>query len=144
MQVEIVNSHRKYAIDVEEVRRVVKRVFRHEQAKLKFISIVAVGHDLMRKLNRQFLHRDETTDVLAFPLGDESAVDGEVYINLDQAHRQARSYNVTPSNESTRLIIHGVLHLIGYRDTSDTERRRMKKREEALMQILGRGKVLRS
>jgi len=62
MQVEIVNSHRKYAIDVEEVRRVVKRVFRHEQAKLKFISIVAVGHDLMRKLNRQFLHRDETTD----------------------------------------------------------------------------------
>ncbi|MFQ5797748.1 MAG: rRNA maturation RNase YbeY [Bacteroidota bacterium] len=144
MRVEVANSHRKYAVDEEEVGRVVRGVSRHEKVGLRFVSIVAVGHGWMRKLNRQFLHRDETTDVLAFSLGDNSEVEGEIYVNLDQARRQARHYRVPLTNEVTRLVIHGLLHLIGYRDKKLSERRVMRAREEELVRLLDRGKTLRS
>ncbi|MEE9224765.1 MAG: rRNA maturation RNase YbeY [Bacteroidota bacterium] len=144
MRVEVASSHRKYAVDEGEVRRLARGVSRHEKAGLRFVSIVAVGHGWMRKLNRQFLRRDETTDVLAFSLGDNPEVEGEIYVNLDQACRQARHYGVSLTNEVTRLVIHGLLHLIGYRDKKLSERRVMRAREEELVRILDRGKTLRS
>ena len=144
MQVEVANSHRKYYVEEREVRHVVKSVSRHEEVKFGFVSIVAVGNDWMRKLNRQFLGRDETTDVLAFSLGEDAKVEGEIYVNLDRARRQARDYGVSLTNEVTRLVVHGLLHLVGYSDKDVSERRLMKTREEKLLRFLDRGKILRS
>ncbi len=143
MRVEVANRHRKYAIDEKEVRRLARGVSRCEKVDLRFISIVAVGHSWMRKLNRQFLNRDKTTDVLAFPLGGDCELEGEIYINLDQANRQAKDYGVSLTNEVTRLVIHGLLHLIGYRDMKSSERRLMEARQEELVEYLDRGRAVR-
>jgi len=78
------------------------------------ISIVLSGDRLVRELNRRFLDRDRPTDVLAFPTEARSSKFlGEVYVCRDQARRQARDYEVEYYDEISRLVLHGVLHLLG-------------------------------
>lgn len=70
----------------------------------------------MRRLNKKFLQHDYATDVISFPLNDGREVSGEIYVGLDQARRQATKYGVSQKKEIHRLVIHGLLHLLGYGD----------------------------
>ena len=88
--------------------------------------------DAMRELNRKFRHKNRTTDVLTFPLHEkgEKTLSGEIYVNLDQARRQAREYRVSIREETARLVIHGALHLCGYLDATPAQKKRMTKKQE--------------
>lgn len=82
------------------------------------LSIVLVGDKEMRPLNSKYRRKNKTTDVLSFatdksmPLG--SALLGDVIISVEQARRQAKERNKSLKSEMTALLIHGILHLLGY------------------------------
>ncbi|MEE8417478.1 MAG: rRNA maturation RNase YbeY, partial [candidate division Zixibacteria bacterium] len=78
---------------------------------------------------------NQTTDVLAFDLSDAVEPDlmGEVYVNLQQAKRQARDRRIPYTEEVKRLTIHGVLHLLGYRDERRSDRLNMWARQEGYL-----------
>ena len=101
------------------------------------VDIVFCGDSRITELNREWLDRDGPTDVIAFDLfeGDDPAVvEGEVYIDITQAERQAPEFDVTLEEEVRRLVVHGILHLIGYTDTgAPGETERMKERQEELV-----------
>jgi probable rRNA maturation factor len=86
----------------------------------------------MSRLHRTYSKIRGTTDVLTFDLSDNAdhAVDGDIYICLDQARRQAREYRVPLYAEVARLAVHGILHLAGYDDATDSQRQRMRKLED--------------
>jgi probable rRNA maturation factor len=84
----------------------------------------------MRRINRRFLNHDGVTDVIAFPFHDGMGIDGEVYVNLDRARSQARTYRVRFGEEARRLLIHGTLHLLGYSDATSRGKARMRERED--------------
>lgn len=97
---------------------------------------VILGDDLfIRKLNREFSGKNQSTDVLSFDLSESSSnsVVGEVYVNLDLIRKQALEFNVTFWNELIRLVIHGILHLYGYDDQDINSRKRMIQRQEELV-----------
>jgi probable rRNA maturation factor len=84
----------------------------------------------MRRMNREFLRHDWITDVLAFPLErDMMNLEGEIYVNLDRAEQQSRSYGVSMKHELARLVIHGMLHLLGQKDSTPSLAERMRQRE---------------
>lgn len=92
----------------------------------------------MIELNSAFLEHHFTTDVLTFPLSEDGEpIEGEVYINVAQAKRQAKEYGVAPRNEIGRLIVHGVLHLLGYEDDTKKKKLNMSKREDFYLGNLG-------
>jgi rRNA maturation RNase YbeY len=91
-------------------------------------------------MNREFLKHDYVTDVIAFPLGEDGGVEGEIYINLDAARKQAREYGVTYTQESRRLLIHGALHLLGYDDTTIRRKKKMSEREDMYLELMKRKK----
>lgn len=106
------------------------------------LSLEIVGDDRMRRLNRTFRHRDTTTDVLAFATregpGPTSALLGDVVISLPQAIRQARRHQQGIDHELVVLLIHGILHLCGYdHERSESEARRMARRERAVLRDIG-------
>jgi probable rRNA maturation factor len=108
----------------------VKRVLRREKIKRKgALLVILVDDDAIRSLNRRFLGKDRATDVLSFIYGDED-IFGETYISVDRAHVQSAEYGVPFETELSRLIIHGVLHLLGYTDKSGAEKARMREAEE--------------
>ena len=86
-------------------------------------------------MNRHYRNRDTPTDVLSFPLADEVCPDllGDVVISVDTLHRQARQRKRSVADELQRLLIHGVLHLLGYdHEVSPIEARRMRKAEREM------------
>lgn len=101
------------------------------------LSLVFVSDRAIRKINKTFLGRNRATDVIAFPYRDEPSHNsqlqthnepmpfGDIYISLDTAERQAKKQNYPLRNELALLIVHGLLHLIGYRDGSAKQKKRM-------------------
>jgi probable rRNA maturation factor len=124
------NAHGISRVQTAAIRPIVQRVLQAEGYRTARISVVMTDDRLSRRINRTFLGHDRPTDVISFPLEEVDVLEGELYVNLDKAARQARTYRVSRANEVARLVIHGVLHLVGYDDTTASAARRMKRREE--------------
>jgi len=106
------------------------------------LSIVLADDGVVRELNRAYRDHDETTDVLSFAQaegetfarGDEAAPHlGDVVISLDTARRQAREYGQSPQDEVAHLLVHGILHLLGYDHAEPDDERVMRAREDAIL-----------
>jgi probable rRNA maturation factor len=88
----------------------------------------------MAKLHREYSGVRGTTDVLTFELSEpKDELEGEIYICLDQARRQATEYKVNMTEEIARLAVHGILHLAGYDDRTKSGRSQMKKLEDRML-----------
>lgn len=112
------------------VTRCVELVMRGEGYRTGEINVVCISDGISRTLNRRYLRHDYATDVICFPLGEGDAVEGEIYVNLDRARVQARTYGVSRAHELARLVAHGTLHLVGYDDTQPRARTRMRRKED--------------
>jgi probable rRNA maturation factor len=97
------------------------------------LGVVFLNDKEIRKLNRKYLNHDSPTDVLAF---DYRALGSELAISLDTAARNAKIYNTSPKEEIMLYIIHGILHLCGYNDTTLKARKRMFKKQSAIMKAV--------
>jgi probable rRNA maturation factor len=93
-------------------QRLIKRILKKERVEGR-INLVLMSDKEIRKLNRKFKKLDKATDVLAFPMREEGLL-GDIAISVDTAKRNAKRFGVSYKSESKRLVIHGVLHLVGY------------------------------
>ena len=105
-------------------------VFKKERIPAGKISCVFVDDKAIKKINTAYLGHRFNTDVITFLIETQPFLEAELYINVKQARRQARLYNVTVKNELTRLVIHGVLHAFGYDDKRTKQRKKMFERQE--------------
>ncbi|MGQ9526081.1 MAG: rRNA maturation RNase YbeY [Armatimonadota bacterium] len=96
------------------------------------VSLLLCGDDLIRELNSTYRGEDSPTDVLSFPQNDPILL-GDVIISLDTAARQAREFGCDLQDEVERLLIHGLLHLLGYDHQTDEDAAVMRAREEAIL-----------
>jgi len=127
-------------ITARTVRHWVRATLEAEGVRRAEITVVFIDDQLSRRLHRRWFGRDSTTDVMAFPLGMEETLEGEIYVNGARARRQARRVGVSPREELLRLVVHGTLHLAGHDDTTSTHARRMRERENALVVRLRPGR----
>ncbi len=101
------------------------------------LTVVLCDDAHMEELNRRYLRKSGPTDVLAFP--DVETVEngtrylGDIVISVTTAHRHARRYKVSLQKEILRLSVHGLLHLLGYRDSRPEERRAMAVKERSYL-----------
>ncbi len=131
----VANNHPFLRFPIRDTFRTVQSVLQYKSVSSCEVSIVFVESRFIRGINRRFLRHDYITDVIAFPLGegDGNGREGEIYVNLDRAKSQARDYGITFVQETRRLIIHGMLHLLGYMDSSPRKKARMTRCEDALL-----------
>src|SRR5581483_8774412 len=103
------------------------------------LSLALVPDREIHALNRQYRHKDKPTDVLSFPLADEvqPSLLGDVVISLETAARQARRRRHSLREEIQILLIHGILHLLGYdHEVSRSEAIRMHRKEREIKAML--------
>jgi probable rRNA maturation factor len=111
----------------EEAARKIRR-------PIESIRLVLIGDRKMSALHRKFMNISGTTDVLTFELSTpREPLDGEIYICLDQARRQATEYRVPIYLEVARLATHGILHLAGFEDATRSQRATMRRMEDATL-----------
>ncbi len=94
------------------------------------ISIVYCGDKFIKKINRTYLQHDYATDTISFRLNEGKTIEGECYISLDTVRRNARQYKQSFLNELLRVTIHSVLHLVGYNDETEVQRKVMTEKED--------------
>jgi len=102
------------------------------------ISILFTDDKNMRIFNKSYRELDKTTDVLSFPQGfsENNHLLGDILISLDTAIRQSKTYQVDPEDEIDRLLVHGILHLLGYDHKKKKEREQMREKENILINYI--------
>ncbi len=132
-------------VDPKWARKIVRGVLRAEKVPSPCeVSLVITGSGTVQRLNRDYRGVDEPTDVLAFSLRQEEADFvlppdnvlrlGEVVISHPRAEEQAREQGHSTARELALLVIHGLLHLLGYDHEKPGEGKKMKAREKELLE----------
>ncbi len=112
------------------------------------VSVSFVDNDEIRQLNNEYRQKDSSTDVLSFPLGENGVYDinnetnayllGDVVISMETALKQSQIYGHSLEREIGFLTVHSMLHLLGYdHETDKLEARKMREKEEAILDKLG-------
>ncbi len=116
----------------EQVEKILSGVLQSEGFKTAEVTVVFGDDTLLNRLKRTYFHVDQLTDVIAFRLNEdrETGLEGEIYISLPRARENAEIFQEPYPREVARLIIHGGLHLSGYDDQTDSDRERMRTRED--------------
>ena len=94
------------------------------------INVIITDDQTLREINVQFLKHNYFTDVITFNYCIENVVNGEIYISINTIERNAFNYNVSLKEEVRRVIIHGILHLVGYDDKLKRDKILMKEKED--------------
>lgn len=130
-------------VDARSIRRVAAEVLSQERVEEETaLSLIITDDETIRELNRRFRDVDTPTDVLAFGRGDEdsfvmapesSPYLGDVVISYERAVAQAEELGHSVAEELKLLIVHGILHLLGYDHEEEAAARKMREREEQLL-----------
>lgn len=137
------NSNQKLGITPKEIKNNAKKIIEHI-TKLKGyeLSILITDDDGIQKLNKEKRGKDKPTDVLSFPILEKDIPDGfkilgEVVISIDTMRKQAREIGHTDKDEFYRLLVHGMLHLLGYdHEKSPYEEKRMHQKEDECLKLI--------
>ena len=116
----------------------VLNLFKSKKIDEADISFIFGDDDLLNKLKKEFFNLDHLTDVIAFRLNDdeEKNIEGEIYISIPRAKENAIKFKEPFNRELGRLIIHGCLHLLGFKDESDNEKIEMRDQEDHYLDIM--------
>ena len=101
------------------------------------VLVSIVDDPTLHAINRDYLGHDWPTDVCTFPYHNTDGIDGELFVSLDTAAREAAAQNRSTADELTLYVVHGVLHLCGWDDQTDEDRVQMRAAERAVLQTLG-------
>ena len=97
------------------------------------INLIFCDNDKLNFFKRKYFDDDVLTDIVTFPIKNDNDLEAEIYISIEMAKLNAYEFNVSLNNELSRLIIHGVLHLIGFNDnTKDAKKIMFSKQEEII------------
>ena len=106
------------------------RATKYNQVK---INLIFCDNDKLNSFKRKYFDDDVLTDIVTFPIKNDNDLEAEIYISIEMAKLNADEFNVSLNNELSRLIIHGVLHLIGFNDnTKDAKKIMFSKQEEII------------
>ena len=135
------NQNKKRKIDLTKIEKAAK-ISLKELLKTKYeISLLFVSNQKIRAINRKYLNKDHSTDVISFgysgendPSGVRGRFVGDIVISSDKAFQNSVKYDTTFFEEIILYVIHGILHLAGYDDGNKAEREKMRRKENAFLQ----------
>jgi rRNA maturation RNase YbeY len=113
-----------------DLKNFINLIFKKESKLLISLDYIFCSDEYLLKINQDFLKHDYYTDIITFDLSEPGHdVTGEIYISIDRVKENALTNNVSFSRELRRVIFHGALHLLGYKDKKKVDKERMTKME---------------
>jgi len=135
----IENIHPEMEIELKGLKGIAQKALPPTNMDGRILNLILTDDVYITNLNYRFTGRNRPTDVLSFPfpgerLPTEEKIWGEVYISLDRAAEQVKDYRVCLKEEVKRLVVHGILHLLGYDHRTEEEAKVMREKEDQLLQ----------
>ncbi len=98
------------------------------------ITVIFCDDQYLLEINKKYLNHDYYTDVITFDYSEGNLISGDIFISKDRVKENASFYNVSFENELKRVIIHGVLHLLGYKDKEESQQKIMRQKENEYLE----------
>ncbi len=114
----------------------IQKVVQQEGRKIDSIVFIFCSDDFLSQLNLKYLKHKTLTDIITFDYGSREIIAGEIYISIDRVKENTQKFNESFDRELSRVMIHGVLHLMGYQDKTPRQKSMMRKKEDACLSLL--------
>lgn len=112
------------------------QVAKSEHKTLGALSFIFCSDEYLHNINVQYLNHDTYTDIITFDYSEGNILAGDIFISIERVQENAKSFNVDFFEEFCRVLVHGVLHLIGYKDKSIEEQQTMRAKEDFYLTLL--------
>ena len=108
---------------------------KQKNKQIKSISFIFCSDTYLQKLNYKYLKHSDLTDVITFGYNEANDLEGDVFISIERVEENSKTYNVKFKEELARVMIHGVLHLMGYNHKKENEKNLMRRLENEFLKI---------
>ena len=122
-----------YQYDTKSVKDLCTIVLKDSSYDAISLNVIFSDDTNLSRLKLKYFNEDVLTDVLAFPIQNDTKLEAEIYISYDRAISSSKEFNVSLNSELIRLIVHGILHLLGYRDNNDELKKVMFDKQESIV-----------
>nr|WP_237690484.1 rRNA maturation RNase YbeY [Salegentibacter lacus] len=133
MSKQIINFYSENDFELEDEKsfdKWIREVVTSEKKDLGEINYIFCDDHYLYKINLKFLEHDTYTDIISFDNSEGNELNGDIFISTDRVLENAKEYNVDFSEELKRVMSHGILHLCGYGDKSESETKEMRQKED--------------
>jgi probable rRNA maturation factor len=114
----------------------IQAAIKNERHSLNELNFIFCTDDYLLTLNKQYLNHRTLTDIITFDTGEGSdSISGDVFISVERVKENALKLNTSFHEELHRVLIHGVLHLLGYSDKTPPKQKLMRKKEDAYLSL---------
>jgi probable rRNA maturation factor len=120
----------------EETKLWIALIIQTEKRILGDLNFIFCTDDHLHEINVSYLNHDTYTDIITFDNSEKvEEVSGDIFISIDRVEANARDLAISSNDELNRVMIHGVLHLIGFNDKSDEEKQQMREKEDTCLSL---------
>jgi probable rRNA maturation factor len=119
-----------------KITKWIEAVVKKERKQIGFLNFIFCTDPALLAMNKQYLNHDYFTDIITFDYSKSKAIGGEIYISIDRVRENAAEMREMFHVELNRVIIHGVLHLLGYSDKTAAQKKAMRKKEDECLALL--------
>ena len=113
----------------------VQKVIEKNNKQLGDITYIFCTDDYLLNINREYLQHDYYTDIITFNYCENDIISGDLFISIDTVIDNAKTFDVSFESEFRRVVIHGILHLVGFDDKTDIDQEEMTKQENISLDI---------
>lgn len=114
----------------------IKEAIISEGKKPGVISFIFCSDDYLLEVNKKYLNHDYFTDIITFDYVENNTVNGDIFISVDRVGENAIEFSKTIDDELHRILIHGILHLLGYKDKKKLDKKLMTEKEDYFLKVL--------
>lgn len=113
-----------------------KKIAETEGFKIQELNYIFCSDEYLYQINVDYLDHDDYTDIITFDNSEEEKeIEGDIFISIDRVKENAVKHQQTEERELSRVISHGIFHLVGYKDKSDSEAKQMRAKEEFAIEL---------
>lgn len=121
---------------IRKAKAWLKDVINAENKKLGELNYIFCSDRFLANVNLQYLSHTTLTDIITFDTGEDvQCISGEIFISIERVKENALKFKVTFDQELHRVMVHGVLHLVGYSDKTSQQKKIMRKKEDAYLSL---------
>lgn len=122
--------------EADKTRQWIERIIVGHKMLTGAINYIFCSDEYLHQINLDYLAHDTYTDIITFDHSEEEfLITGDIYVSIDRVEDNAKRFNVPFEKELRRVMIHGILHLIGFGDHSDEEKEIMRKKEQESLNV---------
>ena len=124
-----------FDIKKTDIEKNIEKLVINENRILGDVNYIVCSDNYLLNINREYLNHDYFTDVISFDYCEDNVISGDIFISVDTVSDNAKEYGATFENELERVMIHGVLHFVGYNDKTESDQKTMRAKENQYLSL---------